>query len=409
MRKKESFLLRILTPCILTAVLFALVVCRNQEEGKPLACLAMTSADSSFTCDIAKELEKRLVSCGSRVLISYSDNDVNTQISQIENYIAMHPSVLIIDCIGDGKMYDDILSRIEKTDIQIVALNLYGNMRTADIQMVSTPFGRGICASVLIRDFLDKTNTQIEEDSKAKVLLLGNAATERDIMTMAGYQLMAEKFLRKYDMNSLSFVKEQADIVYYTDGYGIRHQVEEPTGGLLLDENGEAILNLYYEPRIELVTADNYMNIQTNLQGQKAIDAFLGDAENRDIRIVVATSGEAAVGAASRLEACLVGGDLKYEASRIAVFGAYNTDQNRRLVKDSMRGQGIFRGFVGDFNISREADSLIRNLLTKRNGTWQCYSFYSGYSWATNETGLVVLRASGVSDINLFFQEEEST
>ena len=64
-------------------------------------------------------------------------------------------------------------------------------------------------------------------------------------------------------------------------------------------------LNPYYVPDIELITAEKYMNIQTNLQGQQAMDAFLGDRENRDIRIVVAASGEAAVGAASRLEECL--------------------------------------------------------------------------------------------------------
>lgn len=86
--------------------------------------------------------------------------------------------------------------------------------------------------------------------------------------------------------------------------------------GAILDKNGDAILNPYYVPDIELITAEKYMNIQTNLQGQQAMDAFLGDRENRDIRIVVAASGEAAVGAASRLEECLSRGDLSYSADQ---------------------------------------------------------------------------------------------
>lgn len=393
---------------ILAAVTTALILCRERGRDRPLACLAMTSPDSSFTSDIAMELEKRLVSYGNRVMISYCDKDINAQISQIENYIAMKPSILVIDCMGDDRIYDHILKQTEDTDIQVVALSSSGNMRNADIQMVSSDLGKGICASVLIRDFLDRTDVPSDTPSDAlpvKVLLLGNAATEQDIMTMAGYQLMSEKFLRRYDMNSLSFIKEDGDVVFYTDGYGVRREVEEPTGGLILDGDGEAILNLYHEPRIQLVTADNYMNIQTNLQGQKAIDAFLGDGGNRDVRIVAATSGEAAVGAASRLEACLAGGELKYDAGRIAVFGVYNTEQNRRLVSKAARGQGIFRGFVGDFSIQREADNMIRSLLTGRKGVYRCYSFYSGYSAAADETGIVILYDPGISDLDLFGEE----
>lgn len=385
----------------------ALILCRDRGRDRPLACLAMTSPDSSFTSDIAEELEKRLVSYGNRVMISYCDNDINAQISQIENYIAMKPSILVIDCMGDDRIYDHILKQTADTDIQVVALSSSGNMENADIQMVSSDLGKGICASVLIRDFLDRTDTP-PDALPVKLLLLGNAATERDIMTMAGYQLMSEKFLRRYDMNSLSFIREDGGAVFYTDGYGARREVEEPTGGLILDGDGEAILNLYHEPRIQLVTADNYMNIQTNLQGQKAIDAFLGDAGNRDVRIVAATSGEAAVGAASRLEACLAGGELTYDAGRIAVFGAYNTEQNRRLVAKAAKGQGIFRGFVGDFSIRREADNMIRSLLTGRKGVYRCYSFYSGYSAAADETGIVVLYDPGISDLDLFKEEGDS-
>lgn len=406
MHEDEKALVRVLEAAILFAVAAALVVGRNRGRDKPLACLAMTSADSSFTCDIARELEKRLTFYGKRVLISYCDNDIDMQIRQIEDYIAMKPEILVIDSMGNERIYDKILKRIQGTGIQVIALSSSGNMETADIQMVSSKLGRGICAAVLISDFLDSTDTP-EDSLPVKVLLLGNASTEREIMTMAGYQLIAEKFVRQYDMNSRSFVKEEGGIVYYTDGYGKRYQVEEPTGGLILDEKGEAVLNLYYEPRIRLITADNYMNIQNNLQGQKAIDAFLGDSENRDVRIVVATSGEAAVGAASRLEACLTRGELKYGSDQIAVFGAYNSEQNRALVAKAAKGQGIFRGFVGDFSITREADNIIRSLLTGRKGTYYCYSFYSGYSPIADETGIVILNDYGISDMDLFREENE--
>ena len=194
----------------------------------------------------------------------------------------------------------------------------------------------------------------------------------------------------------------------YTDGYGIRCAVEEPTGGLILDKNGDAILNPYYVPDIELITAEKYMNIQTNLQGQQAMDAFLGDRENRDIRIVVAASGEAAVGAASRLEECLSRGDLSYSADKIAVFGVDNTEQNRRLVSEAAKGNGIFRGFVGDYSISKESDNIIRSLLVRKKGVYQCYSYYSGYNEISDANGIVVFYDTGISNMDIFVRGEEN-
>ena len=407
MKEKNIFFIRIMPGFLLLLIVVMLCICRNRENGKPLACLAMTSADDSFVASVAQELEKQLKTCGNRVLVSFSDNDMNQQINQIENYVAMHPAVLVIQCTGDSSAYDKILERVHDDNMQVVVFSSSGKPEHADIQMVNSSLGRGICAVNLIRSFLKKTNDATTE-KPAKLLLLGNAATEADIMTMAGYQLIGEKYLRHYDMKHLKFYREDGKKVEYTDGYGIRCAVEEPTGGLILDKNGDAILNPYYVPDIELITAEKYMNIQTNLQGQQAMDAFLGDRENRDIRIVVAASGEAAVGAASRLEECLSRGDLSYSADKIAVFGVDNTEQNRRLVSEAAKGNGIFRGFVGDYSISKESDNIIRSLLVRKKGVYQCYSYYSGYNEISDANGIVVFYDTGISNMDIFVREEEN-
>ncbi len=406
MKEKNGFFIRIMPGFLLILIVAMLCVCRNRESGKPLACLAMTSADDSFVAAVAQELEKQLEACGNRVLLSYCDNDMNLQISQIENYVAMRPAVLVIQCTGDSSVYDKILERVQDDRMQVVVFSSSGSLEHADIQMINSRLGRGICAAKLIQSFLKKTDDGTAE-APAKVLLLGNTATESDIMTMAGYQLIGEKYLRYYDMKHLKFHREDGDKVEYTDGYGIRREVEEPTGGLLLDENGDAILNPYYEPGIQLIAEERYMNIQTNLQGQQAMDAFLGDEENRDIRIVVAASGEAAVGAAGRLEECLSRGGLTYSKDKIAVFGVDNTEQNRRLVSRAAKGDGIFRGFVGDYSISREAENIIRSLLVRKKGIYQCYSYYSGYNQVSDANGIVVFYDTGISKLDIFERGED--
>ena len=83
MKEKNIFFIRIMPGFLLLLIVVMLCICRNRENGKPLACLAMTSADDSFVASVAQELEKQLETCGNRVLVSFSDNDMNQQINQI--------------------------------------------------------------------------------------------------------------------------------------------------------------------------------------------------------------------------------------------------------------------------------------------------------------------------------------
>lgn len=389
---------------IMTAVYFVLLMFTQREEKEaPYACLSMISPDNSFTVETVNEFKNRLSDYHGGIRVAYCGNDINAQINQIENFIAMRPEALIVECMGDASAYERLFREAKKRDIQVVTFGSARAMANADIQMLNSHLSKGLCISVLIKDFLDRNG--VTEEGSVKTLLLGDASTEREIMSMAGYQLISEKYLRRYDLQSMTFERYESGPVYYTDGYGVTRQVEEPTGGLILDEDGEAIVNLYYEPRISLITGDNYSNVQTNLEGQRAIDGILSNPENIDIQIVIATSGEAAIGAAFRLEEFIEQGELTHKAEEIAVFGAYNTLKNRELVERSINGNGVFRGFVGDFVIEREADNIIRNLLTKRGEIFYGYSFYSGYDERTGETGMVVLYDPGISMLDIFSEE----
>ena len=144
MKEKNIFFIRIMPGFLLLLIVVMLCICRNRENGKPLACLAMTSADDSFVASVAQELEKQLETCGNRVLVSFSDNDMNQQINQIENYVAMHPAVLVIQCTGDSSAYDKILERVHDDNMQVVVFSSSGKLEHADIKMVNSRLGRGI-------------------------------------------------------------------------------------------------------------------------------------------------------------------------------------------------------------------------------------------------------------------------
>lgn len=390
---------RLLVVLVAVLILTVIMVIPYHTERKQV-CFSMISPDNSFANEFTKELSSRFSEDGTEVLISYCNNDVNQQISQIENYIAMNPSVMVIDCMGGVGIYDSLMAEAEEHGTKVIAMRTSKVLEHADIQILNSNVSRGICMAVMVSDFLDDLG--VPEEEQVKALLLGDVSSESSIQIMAGYEMMTEKFIRYYDMNTLSFIKEEGERTYYVDGYGRKQEVEEPTGGLLLNEEGLAILNPYYEPRIQLMTADNFLNCTSNLEGQAAIDSFLGYSQNRDIQIVLAVNGEAAVGAARRLEDCLARHELVYDASKIAVFGADDTIQNRQLIVQAKRGQGVYRGFVGDFNVRENVDSLIRCLITNRKEIIEGYSFYSGYNPQTGETGIVVFYDTGVSRLDIF-------
>lgn len=57
MKEKNIFFIRIMPGFHFAFVVDMLCICRNRENGKPLACLAMTSAGDSFVASVAQELE----------------------------------------------------------------------------------------------------------------------------------------------------------------------------------------------------------------------------------------------------------------------------------------------------------------------------------------------------------------
>lgn len=385
---------------LILCLVLILPSCSRQDRDEKRACITMSSADNEFARALSESLTSGLEGLGYSVDLMYCDNDINTQLIQIENYAATDPDIIIIDCVGNDENYSRVLSRISEKRAAIVTINSSREIEGSDIQLLNSGLSKGICVSWLVTSFLNKIG--ILEDEKVDVLLLGTASNQKEIVTLAGYQLVAERFIRKFDKVTLSFIKEESDTtVYYIDGYGNLQVVKEPAGGLLLDENGYAIENPYYDPRVNLIVSSNFLNIQSNLEGQKAIDIYLADVKNRDICVVIGASGEAAVGAASRIEFYSKQGILSRDMSEIAVFGADDTEQNRTLVLQSELGNGVYRGFVGDFNVQKEVDNLLRTLKAGRTSSYKSYGFYSDISYLET-IGLATIIDTGVSSMDIF-------
>jgi ABC-type sugar transport system substrate-binding protein len=149
----------------------------------------------------------------------------------------------------------------------------------------------------------------------------------------------------------------------YRDASGKLAAVDEPTGGLILDKNGYAMVNPFYNPKIKLVGVAN-RTIMTNSDAQQAIDiAFTANSGvNKDIAGVICYSGDAAVGASEKLVQMSLNGTLKADISKAAVFGADNTPTNVKVMLNSQKNQSILRGVMTNGDIIGSVISLLTKL-----------------------------------------------
>lgn len=350
----------------------------------PIACLVMSSADNSFTQSLTNTLVEKFEKDGYETHIAYSEGDLNLQLNQIQNYVVMNPAVIVIDCLGDSIVYDGIFARAKESGICLITMNGETVSSYADIQVLGNDLYKGIVAKKMISYYINQ-NFQNAEEKSINVLLMGMTNTESNVNSFAMYQLMAEKYIRKYDRANLQYIHEQnEETVYYLDGYHQFQQVEELTGGLILDENGYAILNPYYDSRINLILASN-LNVISKLDGQNAIDTIYNQNQKEDIQIVVAMSGDAAIGAAEHLKFLYEDKNTYYNLSQLAVFGADDTKLNRELVMQSYNNQSLLRGFVCDYSVPLIVEHITHALNTVTDGKQSVYYNNSSFSRLTED------------------------
>lgn len=89
---------RILAVMVVIMGILCLAGCiRVRDDSRPLACLAMSSVDSSFTRSLTDSLTNMLKDEGYRTQVIYCEDDAGTQLSQIENFVGMEPDMLVLD------------------------------------------------------------------------------------------------------------------------------------------------------------------------------------------------------------------------------------------------------------------------------------------------------------------------
>lgn len=350
----------LLTICCLALLLGS--SCTNKKEtAKPLACISLVTSSDSFALEIAKTFKDTMEAYGYRTQILFCDNSIETQQKQISNFIANRAKLIFVHCAGDGEDYCEVFQRARDSGSKVVVI-ARDLLECSDVQSIGDSLLKGVAKAEMAKEFID-TNFPDAPENSVQVLLLERLTKTGYIMTSAGMRLLSEKYLRSFDYKNLDFLKfESKEIVTYLDAEGKELSVDEPTGGLILDANARAVLNPVYDSRVRLSKAGN-RDIQTVLEGQEAIEAYVASPGGSGLNLVLAFSGDAAIGANQKIMQYHRGGQLTSDLSKIAVFGSDDTEINRKLLLESASQESVLRGFVGYRSVAWEVQTMLKMAL----------------------------------------------
>lgn len=282
---------------------------------------------------VGENVKKAFEEAGATVQVLDGADNVATQVDQIQNAVTSGANIIYVFPAGDGASYADVLTSAKEAGIKTIMSNNYPGDDVVDCYVGNDEFQMGVMMAKMVSDWADKVYPDAGA-GEVHVLALEAGFNENSIKRCIGMRMVGEKFLRTADTATVGFVKNDSDSVTYLDAEGKEQQVDEPTGGLILDKDGHAQLNPYYNEKITIVTYSDRNKVGTDAtEAQKAIENTITNGEN-NLNAIMAYGD---VGAASDTKAqeLIESGKITTSADKFAVFCSDLTDTNEALIKDS--------------------------------------------------------------------------
>ncbi|MDR0562875.1 MAG: substrate-binding domain-containing protein [Spirochaetaceae bacterium] len=335
---------------VFTAFVLALTLigaCRKTEKtGQIKAALSLADASDYYIGTmVGAAVRKAFEEAGAAVQVFDAGNDVTNQMNQIQNAITSGNTILYVFPAGDGTTYFDVLQTARQAGVKTLTSNTYPGDGGADVYVGSDEFQMGVMMSALLSEWVDKTYPAAGQD-EVTVLIVEATINESAIKRCLGMRLAGEKFLRKCDTAAVYYIKKEGPAVAYLDSNGTEIPVNEPSGGLLLDKNGRAILNPYYNPKIKLIEYSNRNSAGfDSTEAQKAVENALTMGYNNLAAVI--SYGDTGAAVETKVRELRDEGRIATDLNKLAVFCSDLTNTNRDLILRSYTDASILRGVMG--------------------------------------------------------------
>jgi ABC-type sugar transport system substrate-binding protein len=314
--------------------------------GKTKVALSLGSASDYYIGTMVGEsVRAAFEEAGATVQIIDAGNDITNQINQIQNAVTSGNNIIYIFPAGDGPTYFDVLQTARKAGIQTLMSNTYPGDGGADVYVGSDEFQMGVMMTAMLSEWANKTYPNAGP-GQVNVLIVEATMNESAIKRCLGMRLVGEKFLRKFDTASVYYVKNSGVATMYLDADGKETAVDEPTGGLLLDRNGRAQLNPYYNPKIKLIEYSNRNSAgYDSMEAQKAVENALTMGYTNLAAVI--SYGDTGAALETKVRELCIEGRITTNIKDFAVFCSDLTDTNRTLILSSPSDTSVLRGVMG--------------------------------------------------------------
>ncbi|MDR3552546.1 MAG: sugar ABC transporter substrate-binding protein [Clostridia bacterium] len=111
---------KILVALLALAMVFTLVSCNKSSSSKVLVGVSMPTQSLQRWNQDGSNMVSQLKSAGYDSILQYANNDVTTQVQQIENMITKGCKILVIAAI-DGSSMTDVLATAAKNNVKVIA------------------------------------------------------------------------------------------------------------------------------------------------------------------------------------------------------------------------------------------------------------------------------------------------
>lgn len=309
---------------------------------KSVAISLADSTDYYIGTMVGANVEEAFRGTGANVDVLDAGNVISTQIQQIQNAATKGADIIYVFPIGDAEAYQDVLREVRDQGVTVMVSNTYPGDGACDVYVGSEEFYMGAMMAKMISAWIDEA---LPDQDNVKALILESHLNETMAHRCLGMRLVAEKFLRQGDLETMYFVKTEGGPVNYIDADGNEQPVDEPTGGLILDSDGNAILNPFYDERVELIEESNRVTTAfTPPEAQNAIEAAVTNG-NDDLQIVFAY-GDVGIPCSEKVMELVNSGSLTNPIDKVAVFCSDATDNNQQAMKDSVENTTVLRGVM---------------------------------------------------------------
>jgi len=292
---------------------------------------------------VGAQVKAAFESAGAQVDVLDAATQISTQVQQIQNAVAKGTNIIYVFPVGDAEAYLDPLVAARQAGVKVIVSNYDPGEGAYDVYVGSEEFYMGAMQAAMVSKWIDDN---LPGATQVKALILEAHSNETMAHRCLGMRLISEKFLRLCDIKNMNFVKLPGNPVTYIDANGQEQSVDEPTGGLIFDDYGHAILNPFYDPRVTLIENSNRVSTGvTATEAQAALESAVTNG-NSDIQVIMAC-GDVGISMSDKVLEMCNAHTLANSPDKMAVFCSDATDNNVAAIKSSADSNtSVLRGVI---------------------------------------------------------------